>query len=234
MEEIIEFLTKFHSEAPPFIKQNQDGSYSLVGDSDLAKGEFIDYGELGEYRLTAMNHTRTLVSLMNFLTIADAMADNALDFSEVENKAFLEFEFENVLAAYFDKSVEFDYEVAWQFLEGNKTLVNEVLYNLTRDKDNEPEDSYQDIVDSLDGMQFKDPYVSIAYEIAKEFKLRPLDVMNEWSTSELIVLFAKTANDNSQQNFLNWKYNQPKAPKQKKPTKQRFYYEEVGTGEKDE
>lgn len=231
MKKIIELLTQNYSRQPPFIKENEDGSYSLVGNSDLANGDFTDFGEFGKHRLTAKNHSKTLLKLMNFLTLIDAMDEGGLDFDEQENKMYLESFLGEVLSSYFMFEVEYTEELFIAFIEANKQLVNECLYNLTKDKEAVKEINYQDVAFGLDGTQFADPYVSIAYEIAKEFKKRPSEIINEWSTSELIVLFAKLANDRSQESFLTWTYNQPNAPKRKAPRKQQFYFEDVGVGD---
>lgn len=228
MNDLIEFLTKYHKNAPPFISENED-SYSLVGSSDKATLSSFDYGELGSCKLTAKNHSATLIELMNFIVLLDAMSDsNELSFEDDEVVAFLSVEFSGVLNCYFNREVSYSYDLAMKFLQDNPQLVNEALYNVTKDKEQIKQIDYQSIVDGLDGIQFEDPYINIAYEIAKEFKLRPLEVIENWSTAELIVTFAKMTNDRSLDSFLNWKYSQKNAPKRKPPKKQAFYFEEVG------
>lgn len=228
MNDLIEYLTQFHENAPPFISENEDGSYSLVGSSDIATGTDFDYGDLGNCKLTAKNHSETLLTLMNFIILIDAMSDSEeLSFDDEEVTAFLEFEFGGVLSAYFRRTIMFSYEIAMKVLHDNPQLINEALYNVTKDKKQIMQIDYQSVVDGLDGTQFEDPYINIAYEIAKEFHLRPLAVIEEWSTSELIVTFAKISNDRSLDSFLNWKYSQKNAPKRKPPRKQTFYFEEI-------
>lgn len=233
MNDLIEYLTKFHKNAPPFISENE-GNYSLVGSSDKAAEAEFDYGELGKCKLTARNHSKTLLTLMNFIVLIDAMSDSKeISFDDEEVIGFLEFEFSGVLSTYFMRDVMFSYELAMKFLNDIPQLVNEALYNVTKDKEQVAQIDYQSIVDGLEGSQFEDPYINIAYEIAKEFKLRPFDVIENWSTSELIVTFAKIANDRSLDSFLNWKYSQKNAPKPKPPKKQAFFFEEIGGDEDD-
>ncbi|EOH86701.1 hypothetical protein [Enterococcus pallens] len=232
MNDLIGFLTQFHKDAPPFISENEDGSYSLVGISDKAATANFDYGELGSCKLTAKNHSDTLLSLMNFIILVDAMSDSEeLSFEDEEVTVFLEFQFSEVLSKYFCENVAYSHDLAIAFLKDNPQLVNEALYNVTKDKEQITNVDYQSIVDGLDGTQFQDPYINIAYEIAKEFKLRPFEVIENWSTAELIVTFAKLANDRSLDSFLNWKYSQKNAPKPKPPRKQAFYFEEIGEEE---
>lgn len=232
MNELIEYLTQYHKNAPPFISENEDGSYSLVGSSDLATESGFDYGKLGNCKLTAKNHSQTLLTLINFIILIDAMSDSdELSFDDEEVVAFLEFEFSSVLSKYFHQDVLYSDELAIRVLTDNPQLVNEALYNVTKDKEQIKQIDYQALVDGLDGTQFEDPYINIAYEIAKEFQLRPLEVVENWSTSELIVTFAKIANDRSLESFLNWKYSQKNAPKRKPPKKQAFYFEQIGDDE---
>ncbi|MGM0341673.1 hypothetical protein [Enterococcus sp. AZ007] len=234
MNELIEYLTQFHKNAPPFISENEDGSYSLVGHSDKATVTDFDYGELGTCKLTAKNHSNTLLALINFIILIDALSDSEeISFDDDETTLFLMFEFEVVLKNYFCDDIEFTYDVAMKILMDNPQLVNEALYNITKDKEPPKQVDYQALVDGLDGTQFEDPYINIAYEIAKEFRLRPLDVVENWSTAELIVTFAKMANDRSLDSFLNWKYSQKNAPKRQTPKKQTFFFEEIG-GDADE
>nr|DAV18287.1 MAG TPA: hypothetical protein [Caudoviricetes sp.] len=232
MNELIEYLTQFHKDAPPFISENENGSYSLVGSSDLAAESDFDYGVLGTCKLTAKNHSQTLLTLINFIILIDAMSDSEeLSFDDEEVATFLGFEFSNVLSKYFLQEVSYSDELAMKVLTDNPQLVNEALYNVTKDKEQITQIDYQVLVDSLDGTQFEDPYINIAYEIAKEFSLRPFDVIDNWSTSELIVTFAKIANDKSLDSFINWKYSQKNAPKRKPPKKQAFYFEQIGEDE---
>lgn len=232
MKDLIEYLTQFHKDAPPFISENEDGSYSLVGSSDRAAEADFDYGELGKCKLTAKNHSATLLSLINFIILIDAMSDSEeISFEDEEVSEYLAFEFSNVMSKYFRFGVEYDHKTALKVLSDNPQLVNEALYNVTKDKEPPKHIDYQTIVDSLDGTQFEDPYINIAYEIAKVFSLRPLDVIEKWSTSELIVTFAKIANDRSLESFLNWKYSQKNAPKRKPPKKQAFFFNEIGDDE---
>lgn len=232
MNDLIEFLTQFHKNAPPFISENEDGSYSLVGSSDIVNGCEFDYGELGKYKLTAKNHSKTLLALMNFIVLLDGMSEtDELSFEDKEVIEYLKFEFSNVLTQYFGKEVYYSHDVAMKVLKDNPQLVNEALYNITKDKEQIKQIDYQAIVDGLEGTQFEDPYINIAYEIAKDFNLRPYDVIQRWTTSELIVTFAKLANDRSLDSFLNWKYSQKDAPKRKAPRKQAFYFEEIGDNE---
>lgn len=231
MNDLIEYLTQYHKNAPPFISENED-SYSLVGSSDKATVSSFDYGELGSCKLTAKNHSNTLMVLMNFIVLLDAMSDSEeLSFDDEEVIGFLTFEFSDVLNKYFCAEVPFSYELAMKVLHDNPQLVNEAIYNITKDKEQIKQIDYQSIVDGLDGSQFEDPYINIAYEIAKEFQLRPLEVIENWSTAELLVTYAKMANDRSLDSFLNWKYSQKNAPKRKTPKKQAFYFEEVGDDE---
>ena len=234
MNELIEYLTQFHKDAPPFISENEDGDYSLVGSSDLAAEADFEYGELGTCKMTARNHSQTLLTLINFIILIDAMSDaEGLSFDDDEVVAFLGNEFRTVLSMYFRQEVQYSNELAMKVMTDNPQLVNEALYNITRDKEQVTQIDYQAIVDGLDGNQFEDPYINIAYEIAKVFQLRPFDVIENWSTSELIVTFAKIANDRSLDSFLKWKYAQKNAPKQKAPKKQVFFFKELGKDEDD-
>lgn len=234
MNNLIEFLTQFHKNAPPFISKNEDGSYSLVGSSDKATEAIFDYGELGSRKLTAKNHSQTLLALINFIILLDALSDSEeISFEDEIVVEFLSIEFEKVLSVYFGKEIDYTNDLAMKFLQNNSQLVNEALYNVTKDKEPMKQIDYQEIADSLEGTQFEDPYINIAYEIAKEFQMRPLDVIENWSTSELIVTFAKFANDRSLDSFLNYKYSQKNAPKRKQPKKQMFYFKEIGDEEHD-
>lgn len=234
VNDLIEYLTHYHKSTPPFISENEEGNYSLVGLSDKAAESDFDYGDIGKCKLTARNHSETLIALMNFIVLIDAMSDSEeLSFDDKEIIAFLEMEFANVLSKYFRKEVIYSQDLAMKVLHDNPQLVNEALYNVTKDKKQLGQVDYQSIVDGLDGTQFEDPYISIAYEIAKEFHLRPFEVIENWATSELIVTFAKIANDRSLESFLNWKYSQKNAPKRKPPKKQAFYFEEIGDEESD-
>lgn len=228
MNDLIELLSQFHKNAPPFISENEDDSFSLMGISDLATGEWFDYGEQGKCKLTARNHSDTLLALMNFITLLDALSDaEGISFNDEEVIEFLQKEFEVVLSCYFMKAVKFDNEVAVKFLKDNLQIINEAIHNLTEDRKEPKQLNYQQIQDSLEGSQFFDPYVGIAYDLAKKFHIRPSEIINEWSTSELIVIFAKISNDASLENFLNWKYSQKNAPKRSNPKKQAFYFEEI-------
>ncbi|MDG4968250.1 hypothetical protein [Lactococcus lactis] len=232
MNDLIEFLTQFHKNAPPFISENEDGSYSLVGSSDLTTGTAFDYGELGKCKLTAKNHSKTLLALMNYIILLDGLSEaEELSFEDEEVIEFLEIEFSAVMVQYFGKKISYSHDIALKFLKDNPQLVNEALYNITKDKEQIKQVDYQSILDGLEGSQFEDPYISIAYELAKEFKLRPFDVIENWTTSELIVTFAKIANDHSLESYLNWKYSQKNATKPKIPKKQAFYFEEIGDEE---
>jgi len=235
LKDLFEFLSHFHTNAPPFISENEDGSYSLVGSSDLAIYSEFDYGELGRCKLTAKNHTKTLLALMNFIVTIDEISENEmLSLDDEEVIGFIEFQFSEILTNYFGFFVKFDQNLALSFLNNHKELVNEALYNITKDKDLKVQRDYNAIDDSLDGQQFQDPYVGIAYQVAKAFKIRPLDVVNDWSTAELIVTFAKLENDNSLDSYISWKYSQKNAPKRSNPRKQMFYFEEVDDGSDDE
>lgn len=229
MNDLIELLSQFHKNAAPFISENEDDSFSLVGSSDYATGEWFDYGkDLGKCKLTAKNHSETLLTLMNFIVLIDALSDaEELSFNDPEVIEFLEKEFEGVLSCYFMKEVKYDNEVAFQFLTDNLQIINEAIYNLTEDKKPPKQLNYQELQDSLEGSQFNDPYIGIAYDIAKKFHIRPSEIIDEWSTSELIVIFAKLSNDSSLESFISWKYSQKKAPKRPNPKKQAFYFQEI-------
>lgn len=229
MSVTIELLTKYHKNAPPFISENEDGSYSLVGNSDLASGELTHYEGIGDFKLTAKNHSKTLVALMRFILEIDAISDKEeLSFDDEEVNVYLSYRFAEVLIEFFGEDTDFIYtdELAEFFILNNKQLVNEAIYNLTKDKKDTAGVDYQAIVDGLEGSQFEDPYLNIAYEIAKEFSLRPWEVVDKWSTSELIVAFAKLSNDKTQEAFLNYKYSDPKK-KAPVPKKQKFFFEKV-------
>lgn len=231
MKELLEFLTRFHKNAPPFIRVNADDSYSLVGSSDLVNGSSFQYGEFGSCKLTAKNHTKTLLSLMNFLILADALLDEGFALEDQDVNDLLEVAFSEVLSIYFNKKMEYSNTLAIRFVNNNKQLVNEALYNVTTDRKTTKTRDYQSIADGLEGQQFTDPYLNIAYDIAQEYGLRPFEVIEEWSTSELIVAFAKIANDRSLESFLNWKYSQSNAPKRKPPKKQVLFFEEIADEE---
>lgn len=238
MQDLIELLFVFHEEAAPFISENEDGeSYSLVGLSDKTTSDLFDYGEIyGKRKLTAKNHAQTLLSLMNFMSIVDKLGDHEeLSFEDEEVIGFLQFEFLDVLSSYFQREISgYSHEVALQVLTDNPHLINEALYNMTKDKEPLKKVNYNAIVDGLEGTQFEDPYINIAYEVAKEFKLRPMDVIENWSTAELIVIFAKTTNDHSLDGFLNWKYSQKNAPKRPTPKKQVFFFRKLGDEDEEE
>ncbi|MCI3860070.1 hypothetical protein V6B05_01335 [Lactococcus garvieae] len=225
----IELLSKFHKNAPPFISENEDGSYSLVGESDLASGELTHYEGIGDFKLTAKNHSKTLIALMKFILEIDAISEEELlSFEDEEVNVYLSYRFTEVMIEFFGEDIDFIYtdELAEFFILNNKQLVNEAIYNLTKDKKDKGDIDYQAIVDGLEGSQFEDPYLNIAYEIAKEFSLRPWEVVDKWSTSELIVAFAKLSNDKTQEAFLNYKYSDPKK-KAPVPKKQKFFFEKV-------
>lgn len=233
MQEIIELITKNYADAPPYIRLGENSEYRLVGNSDMANGNAEYYEGYGYYKLTAVNHTNTLQALMQFLTLVDAMDDaDILDYEDKDIMTYLEFEFSKVLTAFFNKSdmVEYNQNITVEFLKNSKNLINEALYNFTLDQDDMPQAPYVKPSETLEGQQFSDPYIGIAYEIAKEYKLRPYDVITTWSTAELIVAYAKVANDNSLEAYLNYKQSQPKAPKQKQPKKQAFFFDEINDG----
>ncbi|MDT2685806.1 hypothetical protein [Enterococcus gallinarum] len=235
MQDLFEILFKFHEDAPPFIAENEDGeSYVLMGQSDKATSDLFDYGkEYGKCKLTAKNHSQTLISLMNYMILIDTMSEHEdLSFEDIEIISFLQFQFMEVLSNYFIRKIDsYSHEIALKFLLDNPHLVNEALYNITKDKEVMKGVDYQSIVDGLEGTQFEDPYINIAFDIATEFKLRPMDVIENWSTSELVVTFAKIANIHSLDSFLNWKYSQKNAPKRKPPKKQVFFFKKLGEEE---
>lgn len=229
LEDVIDLLTQLHELAPPFICLGEDQKYYIRGISDLANGEMQDYGKYGKCKLTALNHSATLTELMNFNKIIAKLEDeNLLDYNDEEIVRYLEIEFLSVLQTFLNnETVEYSNVLAYSFAYWNKQLINESIYNLTRDENIQFPVSPQQLDDSLEGEQFIDPYITIAYEIAYVYKIRPYTVINEWSTSELVVTFAKMANDNSLTAFTNYKYSQPKAPKQRPPQKQMFYFGDV-------
>lgn len=233
-QDVVNAFTTNYSLAPPYIKVDSDGLYTLVGQSDLATGEIQVYKNVGDGKLTALNHTVTLSATMALIKIIGKLYDeNLMNFEDEEVNLFLEETICNVLVCFFGDKAEFKYsdELAYCFVMNNKQLINEAIYNVTNDKESNAVISPQELDDSLDGCQFIDPYVNIAHEIAKSYKMRPYDIISNWSTSELIVTFAKISNDNSLNAFINYKYSQPKAPKQKPPKKQTFYFEEIGSDE---
>lgn len=233
-EDVVKAFTTNYKIAPPYIRVDEDGQYTLVGQSDLATGEMQEYGEFGKGKLTALNHTITLSATMVLIKIIGKLYDeDMMDFEDKEIMSFLEGNILDVLVCFFGDETKLDYsdELAYAFVMANKQLINEALYNVTNDKEFNIAISPQEIDDSLEGSQFIDPYVNIAHEIAKNYKMRPYDIISNWSTSELIVTFAKISNDNSLSSFINYKYSQPKAPKQRPPKKQTFYFEEIGSVE---
>lgn len=229
LEDVIGLLTQLHDMAPPFICLGEDKKYYIRGISDLANGEMQDYGEYGKCKLTALNHTATLNALMTFNKIIAKLEDeHLLNYNDEEVVNYIQSQFLIVLCTFLNKEdVEYSNKLAYSFAYWNKQLINESIYNLTSDGNVNMPISPQQIDDSLEGEQFIDPYITIAYEIAYVYKIRPFTVITEWSTSELVVTFAKMSNDNSLKAFTNYKYSQPKAPKQRAPEKQVFYFGEV-------
>ncbi|OFI46755.1 hypothetical protein BG262_02860 [Floricoccus penangensis] len=224
MDEIIKYIT-LHNEAPPFIGQDDKGNYVLQGRSDLATGEVFEY-ECGKMKLTANNHTNTLLSLMKFIATADELDDHELlDLSDKEVVKFMERLFEKVLRAYFGEPQTFHKVTALKILTDNPQIVNEAIYNLVSDS-KETKRDYDSIVNGLDGEQFNDPYISMAYELANHYKKRPYELIAEWSTSELVVAYAKISNDASLSNYRSWSSSQ-KEYKPKQPKKQVFFFKEV-------
>lgn len=236
MDKVIELILQSTGNAAPYIRIGLEGEYRLVGNSDLANSLSTDYGEFGKHKLTALNHTKTLTVLMNYLLYIDELDEkNELNLDDKNVAEALQFAFSYVLDEFFmrhERDKETNYypiETMIRFCEANPQLINEALYNLTMDKD-EQEQARQrqmamvSVSDQLEGQQFQDPYISIAYEIAKEFKLQPSDVISNWSTGELIVIFAKISNDKTLDAFLQHKYSDGKH-KQKPPKKQAWFFD---------
>lgn len=223
-------LNSFENNAPPFMSAGEDGVYYLRGISDLANGELQDYGKMyGECKLTALNHTKTLNEIMIVLKIIEKLEEEELlNFDDIEIVNYLENELLKILVCFFgDETIKYDSLVMYAFITWNRQIVNEAIYNLVADTKLKVPLSPQQLDDSLEGEQFIDPYFSIANDIAFSYKLRPYDVIKNWSTAELVVTYAKMANDNSLNAFVNYKYSQPKAPKQQPPKKQVFYFGDV-------
>ena len=60
-------------------------------------------------------------------------------------------------------------------------------------------------------------YSYMAHFVAKILGQRPSHVLSGWGVSELIVAYGHYANEQSYQNFMDWKSSQENAPKPKQP-----------------
>jgi len=238
LEEIVKAFSKSYQMAPPFIALNEEdngASYNLIGQSDLATKETHVYCNGKTGNLCALNHSICLNESIYFFNLIAMLYDNDLmDYDDKEIIEWLEISFCNIMKIYFnDPEIEYSNQLAYEFIMNNKELINETLYNVTKDNDLQPMRMPNEIDDSLDGEQFNDPYIAMAYQIADNYKIRPKEVIENWTTNELIVLFAKISNQNSLASFVQYKYNQPKAPKQAPPKKQLFFFKEYGVEEKE-
>lgn len=233
LENIIDAFFTNYNIAPPFLRINQDGKYALVGQSDLANGDIQVYSKNLKGKLTPLNHTITLNEIMIFMKIVDKLSDeNLLDFDDPDITSFLEQQLLKILSVFFDKDMSelkrfVTYEIVYHFVMNNKQLINEAIYNLTRDEEPNRTLTPQQLDESLDGTQFIDPYISIAYEVARIYKMRPYDIIANWSSTELLVAFTKISNDNSLNAYVSYKNSQKDAPKPRQPDKQVFYFEEL-------
>ncbi len=236
MDEVIELLLENTGNAAPYIRIGSKGEYRLVGNSDLANSRNVDYGVYGKNKLTALNHTRTLTVLMNYMLYIDELDENGqLDMENEDVLEALQVTFSYVLDEFFMKQGDlaeteiYPVETMLTFCKANPQLINEALYNLTMDHDEQEQvqqrqRSMINASDQLERQQFQDPYISIAFEIAKEFKRQPSEVIENWSTSELIVMFAKISNDKTLDSFLQHKYSDGKH-KQSPPKKHAWFFD---------
>lgn len=53
-------------------------------------------------------------------------------------------------------------------------------------------------------------YANMAYFVAKVLHIRPNEILDEWCAPELIVTFGEYANEQTQQNYADWKNLDPK------------------------
>ena len=68
-------------------------------------------------------------------------------------------------------------------------------------------------------------YSTMAHYVAKKLKFRPSEILDNWGVAELIVAYGVYANEESYQNFLEWK-NLDKDTKKKvgKPDEYRLWF----------
>lgn len=256
MKNIIDLVTTNTPEAAPYIRIGTEGNYLgkylLVGKSDLATSADVDYGEYGKCKLTARNHVKTLNALMNFLLFVDEIdSKGMLDFENPEIILLINWMLGFVMDSFFGRDDTVATEegmgisdlypewVIERFLVNNPQMVNEALYNVTMDAESretidkamKSQDAKAESWEKLDGQQFSDPYISIAYNIAKEFSMQPSKVINEWSTAELIVMFASVSNEKSLSAFGQYQVNKQKKQKSKAPDKQKWFFDEITNGD---
>lgn len=55
----------------------------------------------------------------------------------------------------------------------------------------------------------------MAHFVGKKLKIRPSEILDTWSVSELIVAFGKYANELAQQNYSSWEINKKGEPPRK-------------------
>ena len=191
---------------------------------------------------------------MNFLLQVDKIdEDGYLNLEDKEIQNLINWMFGFVMDSFFGRSDTVADEegmytsnlypvgVCELFLKSNPQLVNEALYNVTMDEESREKVNEALVRDrnkvkpweKLESEQFKDPYINIAYQIAKEFQIQPSKVINEWGTSELVVMFANISNEKSLSAHIQFRQSQSKE-KATAPKKQAWYFDDVLGSEEDE
>ncbi|MGX2947204.1 hypothetical protein [Enterococcus alishanensis] len=233
IDDLIQCLFTNFPYAPPFIRINKDGVYSLVGQSDLSTDRIQVYSNGFKGKLTALNHFVTINELIRTMKILDSIDDSPeIDVHDPEIIEFIENMFKSTLAVFFDTDFliineVYNHEFFYEFIMNNKELINEAIYNITRDEVPSNSLSPKELDESFEGEQFIDPYISLAYDIAKNYKIRPSEVVNNWTTSELIVTFTKMANENAMNAYVSYKASRPNAPKDNSQPKKQIYFFET-------
>lgn len=71
-------------------------------------------------------------------------------------------------------------------------------------------------------------YSSMAYYVAKKLGLRPTDILDGWTASELIVAYGVYANEETNRNYNDWKQLDTKQrAKIPKPDEYAVYFEHL-------
>ena len=75
-------------------------------------------------------------------------------------------------------------------------------------------------------------YESMAHYVAKVLHQRPNDILDNWGTPELIVAFGEYANEQSRQNYEEWKNLDSKTrAKIQKPNEYAVYFHDIKSEE---
>lgn len=238
MNEILEMLAQQYQDQPPFLCIGEQGEYLLVGNSKNFTDATTHYDGIGDFKLTPRTHSNTLNALIKFMMIVDALDDKGLlNLDDPETLQYVQWEFSGVLMAYFNKVIDFDTqysdELALTFLNANKQLINEALYNVSSDRETLETNAKMAQKrlgggrDQLQGDQFKDPYFGIAVDYAIEHDFKPSEIVDGWSSSMLIVAYFNELNSEMHANFLQHKYSNGKQ-KPPKPVNQAVFFKEIG------